>query len=150
MEKQFDAAFDWDGTLTSEDGPIGQDHGAVLDLQPLRLVLAGGFTAAVMTCNVVSYVETILRQNGIPAMADTTMQFKTYPDDLGPGFVIVTNRKVLARFYFDDRGREYHYGMDPRIPVLLLKGQPAAAVASRYTGDKNVSVTDPSTWAPWR
>ena len=115
-ENQFDIAFDWDGTLTSGDGPIGQDNGAEIDLYPLRLCLEAGRTVAVMTCNEAPYVASVLASRGITAFADTAMAHKV-PDGEFGGQVLVTNRKVLAAVYADDRNITWKFGDDPRYPL---------------------------------
>ena len=119
-ESQFDIAFDWDGTLTSADGPIGRDNGAAINLEPLTRVLDAGYTAAIMTCNDPLYVAHILEQYGVPTHPDTVFQYKI-PDPLFTGKVLVTGRKVLARVYADDRNILYQYGMNPRIPLIAAQ-----------------------------
>jgi hypothetical protein len=149
-EPQFDVAFDWDGTLTSGDGPVGQDNGQKLNLLPLELIRAKGYAVAIMTCNEAGYVAQVLQRAGIPARADMQMEHKIPPQDLGQQ-VVVTQRKVLSRFYVDDRNIEWRYGDNPQRILDRLAGKDdILVIGSRYTGDRNVSVTDPSTWAPWR
>ena len=121
MENQFDLSFDWDGTLTSGDGPIAQDNGAEINLFPLFAAWQRGLVCAVMTCNDPRYVAEVIRGDekyGMPAQADVRMECKTppYPDGL---IVIVTQRKVLARRYIDDRNITWRFGDDPE---LIFKG----------------------------
>ena len=115
-ESQFDLAFDWDGTLTSAGAaPIGQDNpGVIIDVTPLKMALSRGLQVAVMTCNVPSYVARILWDRGIRALPDNDMQYKIPPVSLG-NRVLVTNRKVLASRYIDDRGMNWKFGDDPEL-----------------------------------
>ena len=115
MENQFDLSFDWDGTLTSGDGPIGQDNGAVIDVTPLRIALSKRLRVAVMTCNEPWYVAARLQGQGIAGIADTSMQHKTPPPWLESQMVMVTNRKVLSRVYVDDRNIAWRFGDDPEL-----------------------------------
>lgn len=114
MENQFDLSFDWDGTLTSSDGPIGQDNGAEIDLTPLKLALERGLTVAVMTCNDPIYVAEVLRQQGIRSAADRNFSCKT-PQAWAGNAVIVTGRKVLSARYVDDRNITWRFGDDPEL-----------------------------------
>jgi hypothetical protein len=121
MEDQFDLSFDYDGTLTSQDGPIGQDNGSEVDLTPLYMAWTRGLRCAVMTCNDPRYVAEVIRsdeKHGIPAQADIRMEHKTppFPDGL---VVVVTQRKVLAKRYIDDRNITWRFGDDPE---LIFKG----------------------------
>jgi hypothetical protein len=122
-ESEFDLAFDWDGTLTSAGAaPIGQDNpGVIIDTFPLKLALSRGLSVAVMTCNTPRYVTGILRDQGIGAYADYSMQYKTPPSWLG-GLVLVTGRKVLAKRYVDDRGCHWQFGDDPEL-IFSSKGK---------------------------
>ena len=119
-ESQFDIAFDWDGTLTSGDGPTGQDNGAEINLRPLTIILSYGYTAAIMTCNDPEYVAGILEDRDIPAYADPSNQHKI-PDPVFTGKVLVTGRKVLARVYVDDRNVLFRYGMSAWIPYTAMQ-----------------------------
>lgn len=118
MENQFDLSFDWDGTLTSGDGPIGQDNGAEIDLAPLRLALERGLTVAVMTCNDPMYVASVLAAHGIAAWANADMSYKT-PRPGRENLVMVSSRKVLSSRYIDDRNITWRFGDDPE---LIFKG----------------------------
>jgi len=115
-ESQFDLAFDWDGTLTSAGAaPVGRDNpGVSIDLTPVRMALSRGLQVAVMTCNDVGYVAAALYRHGVLGYPDHEMQYKIPPVFLG-GYVLVTNRKVLARKYIDDRGMHWQFGDDPEL-----------------------------------
>lgn len=120
-EPQFDVSFDWDGTLTSGDGPIGQDNGAVIDLAPLQACLDAGLSCAIMTCNQPSYVAGVLREHQIPVFCDEGFLHKIPHPDFD-GMVLVTQRKVLARVYADDRGLRFRWRSHrPGYIVTLLQ-----------------------------
>lgn len=105
-------AVDCDGLLNNKgEGRIGVDNGAIWDLSPLRKALALGCRVAIMTCNDLVYVAGVLQERGVDAYADLAREYKVPPFD--DGTVLVTDRKVLADQYWDDRGRQLAYGQDP-------------------------------------
>lgn len=128
-EPMFDVAFDCDGTLTSAAyAPIGQDNGQTWDLRLLTMCLDAGWQVGVMTCNVAAHVAAQLETHGVHAYADEAMTHKIPPPGGHPvtgraRYVLVTNRKLLALWYLDDRNIEYKYG-DPIGPVAARMGLP--------------------------
>lgn len=109
-------AFDCDGTLNSKgEGQIGVENGAQWDLTPVKAALALGCRVAVMTCNVPEFVAGKLRDHGIAAYADDRREYKVPP--FTDGTVLVTDRKVLADFYVDDRN--VHFAFGDSVPALF-------------------------------
>ncbi len=108
-------AFDWDGTLTNESiTPVGTDDpDRVIELAPLKMALDAGHIAVVMTCNEPGYVADILRDHGIHAVTDPWLQVAAWDGGADGKTVLVTNRKVLADLYVDDRAFRYRFGDDP-------------------------------------
>lgn len=99
-------AFDWDGVVHEHaafTAPMGN-----CDLELLREAIARGYSVAVMTCNNVGYVSGYLRDHGFRVYADTAMRYMDW--ESAGDLVLVTNRKVCAGLYADDKGFEYHYG----------------------------------------
>ncbi|SRR6266568_460225 len=109
-------AFDWDGTLNNTPVTHGNDpaimRGQVCDLTPLHAVMASGHRVAIMTAGDPLFVLGRLLDRKVPAFADTAMEHKVPPS---AGMVMVTNRKVLADVYVDDRALRWRFGMDASV-----------------------------------
>jgi len=104
-------AFDCDGTLNDMAvGQIGVDNGARWDITVLLTAMRLGCRVAVMTCNDPAYVAAKLQELGVKAYADVAREHKVPP---WLGVVLVTDRKVLADEYLDDRNVAYKFGDDP-------------------------------------
>lgn len=115
-------AFDCDGVLTDQGTTtIGEDTDRKWDITPIRLALTRGFSVAVMTCNVVTYVAARLRDQGLTAFADEDMSIKAWNGGTDGCTVLVTGRKVLADRYIDDHGMGWAFGDDPE---LIFAGLP--------------------------
>lgn len=103
-------AFDFDGVLSK-----GTRYHWPLDELDLSLIAGAherGYAVAVMTCNDVTRVAGALRQRGLRVFADVRMTREFWSD---PEVVLVTNRKVAAKLYVDDRAVRYQYGQPASV-----------------------------------
>lgn len=114
-------AFDWDGTLTNKGDTSTGRAGITYDLAPVMCAMAAGHRVAIMTADPdnLQRIPAILAQYGITSYADVTMQCKM-PRMVGE--VLVTNRKVLADVYVDDRAMRWQFGMDETIIERMING----------------------------
>lgn len=138
-------AIDFDGVLTPS--PEACWPPAEVDLTLIRLAQARGYAVAIMTCNAdVRRVAAELVARGIAAVADPAMSHRSWSD---PGTVLVTNRKVIADFYVDDRAVRYRFG-DPVPAIFGRAGELAAAPCPRgpHWGAHGAAGVLP--WAIWR
>src|SRR5947209_4802578 len=93
--------FDFDGVLSEGRGyhwPLtGLDTGLITEAHER------GYAAAVMTCNDVERVARELRRHKIDAIADPHMTHMNWTGGKTGRQVLVTGRKLAAKFYVDDR-----------------------------------------------
>lgn len=106
MGSEWTIAFDYDGTLTS-----GNRTGAEADFRPLAEAIRRGYSVAVMTCNDIFHVSAVLNRSGITTQTDPAMRIWLWEN--AGSVVLVTNRKVWAAIYPDDRGFQWQHGDDP-------------------------------------
>lgn len=99
--------FDFDGVL-HESAEYRYPMGKVrLDL--ITQAQDRGYAVAIMTCNDVLYVAAYLRGRGVKAVSDAQMKRVWWSGGEDGKDVLVTNRKIPARAYIDDRAINYHY-----------------------------------------
>src|SRR5216684_3947515 len=67
-----------------------------------------------MTCNDVGRVARELRRHKINAIADPYMTHMDWTGGKTGREVLVTGRKLAAKFYVDDRNINHQYGQDPQ------------------------------------
>jgi len=107
QERRGTVCFDFDGTLT-EGAEYTPDIGHV-DVGGIRRAQAMGYSVAIMTCSPARHVVRALERAGIEAHADQEMVFASWHERRA---VLVTQRKVCAVAYFDDRAHQFRYGQD--------------------------------------
>lgn len=93
--------FGFDGVLSqgrSYHWPLTR-----LDVSPLRQAHERGYACAVMTCNTVPWVVVALWRTGIKATADDYRDNQEWNGGRDGRRVLVTNRKLAAVAYVDDR-----------------------------------------------
>lgn len=108
-------SFDFDGTLTDSRGYRWPVKG--LDLTPVTEALARGYAVHVLTVNDTYRVAGTLRAAGIDAVSDDGRNPWMVEWDGGHDGtkVLVTNRKLKARAYIDDRGLYWRHGMPTEV-----------------------------------
>jgi hypothetical protein len=125
-------AFDWDGVLHSAtEFQLTFDQ---IDLAPVREALARGWTVGVMTANdLIEDIALALMRQGIRAFADHFGRCREgFP---GSNLVVVSNYKLWADVFVDDRAVRYQFGES--VPLLmgevevLLESQRLAKEAAR-------------------
>ncbi len=102
--------LDFDGVLHEHRGyrwPLGETDFSLITKAQDR-----GYAAAVMTCNDVRLVAAALRRQGFRATADVRMVREYWHD---PVAVLVTNRKISATLYVDDKAVNYQYGQPAEV-----------------------------------
>jgi hypothetical protein len=103
-------AFDFDGVLHSKvhySATWGE-----LDFTGLTKAQKRGWAVGVMTCNDVHRVAALLVRAGFKVFADRGMT-QMFWDGGDDGLtVIVTNRKLAASRYLDDKGQNFQFGQD--------------------------------------
>jgi 8-oxo-dGTP pyrophosphatase MutT (NUDIX family) len=105
-------AFDFDGVLHEHRGWVSK-FGRI-NVEPLRMAQRKGYATAVMTCNDVGRVATILRvKYNLRTVPDLQMRNMGWDGGKDGRQVLVTNRKLAARMYVDDRAFHWTYGSDP-------------------------------------
>lgn len=110
-------AVDCDGTLNNKpEGQTGVDNGATWNFALIRYAVKLGCRVGIMTCNDPFYVAGVLEEHGIPAVADLAREYKIPPWD---DAVLVTDRKILADWYIDDRNALFRYG--DSVPGLFAR-----------------------------
>lgn len=102
-------AFDFDGVL--HEHPRYHWPAGRLDLEPLNEAIRRGYHVAVMTCNVPKMVGDLLEARGLKVYVDKEMKYGRWDQK---GIVLVTNRKVSAVAYVDDRAIRWTIGSNPR------------------------------------
>lgn len=103
-------AFDFDGVLHQHPKyhwPLG-----ATDFDVMREAMARGYSVAVVTANVVSMVGDVLAKQGFTVLVDKDMNRARWAQQ---GTVLVTNRKIPALAYVDDRAIRWTYGQDPAV-----------------------------------
>lgn len=108
-------AFDFDGVL--HENPHYKWPLDAVDLGLLRKAHARGYAVAIMTCNDVTRVARFLRKSGFRAVADTKMTRMHWSD---PEAILVTNRKLVADFYVDDKAVRYRFGQPHEVIFDLV------------------------------
>ena len=118
-------AFDWDGVL--QQSPHYLAPGSwVLDVSPMTAVLAAGYCCAVMTCNVCENVAAALHHAGLSIALDPAMTRGFWDGEEDGRTVLVTNRKIAAVMYVDDRALHWTYGQDPQVILDALEARRVA------------------------
>jgi hypothetical protein len=110
-------AFDFDGVLHAE--PRGGITWSEIDLTLIADCHARGIAVAIMTCNDTYRVAAVVRQRGFQVVDDNVTDFG-WPRGSPPwnGYadgktVLVTNRKVLASRYIDDKAHRHLFEWGP-------------------------------------
>jgi hypothetical protein len=104
-------SFDFDGVLSEGRGyhwPVRK-----LDLTVLRQALDRGYAVHVLTANDVDKVAWALASQGIDAVHDACPRNREWLGGPSGRVVLVTNRKLKARAYVDDRALRWQFGDDP-------------------------------------
>jgi 8-oxo-dGTP pyrophosphatase MutT (NUDIX family) len=108
-------ALDFDGVLSKGAGyhwPLTE-----VNLDLIKLVQDRGYAAAIVTCNDVAKVAAELRRHGLSAVADPHMVRTSWHDR---DAVLVTNRKIAASLYVDDKAVCYLYGQPASVVLDAL------------------------------
>jgi hypothetical protein len=101
-------AFDFDGVL-HEHGKMRWPAGR-LDFAPLREAMKRGYAVTIMTANIPASVGRELEKHGFKVYVDSKMSYSRWASK---GVILVTNRKVSAVAYVDDRAIHWTFGSDP-------------------------------------
>ena len=101
-------AFDFDEVL-HEHGKMRWPVGRV-DFAPLREAMRRGYAVSIVTANIPASVGKELERHGFKVYVDTKM---TYSRWAYKNVILVTNRKVSAVAYVDDRAIHWVFGSDP-------------------------------------
>lgn len=110
MNRKGCFAFDFDGTIHAHAG-YRAEFGHI-DTCGLDKAFELGYCVAVMTCNDVDRVAAALEALGYTVLADAGMTRLFWNGGPDGRTVLVTNRKVAASAYFDDRAFNLKYGQD--------------------------------------
>lgn len=112
-------AFDWDGVM-HEHGGYRTTWGKI-DTTLIDMAHARKFAVAIQTCNDTWRIANLLAKRGYKVQDDNARpvsgSLRGSPSWYGgeDGYrILVTNRKVCAKFYVDDRGLQYDFRTDPR------------------------------------
>lgn len=108
-------ALDFDGVI--HENPHYKWPLDAVDLGLIRKAHARCYAVAIMTCNDVSLVAKFLRQSGFRAVADLKMTRHSWHD---PESILVTNRKITADFYVDDKAVRYRFGQSHEVIFDLV------------------------------
>lgn len=160
--------FDFDGVL-HEHASYTQRDGKV-DFSLITEGFQRGFAAAVITANIPDRVGWSLRKAGFSVVVDNDMRYPAWSGGSGGRHVLVTNRKISAFRYVDDRAISYRFGEPTQyvweevdqaegyaycpagrhwgafgaagvVPCTLLEGQ-----AWVLLGKRSSLVSQPNTW----
>jgi 8-oxo-dGTP diphosphatase len=99
--------FDYDGVLSKN--PRFQWPLDEVDFSPITEAQDHGYAVAIVTCNVPYLVARELEKHGFQALPDPDMEHRSWHDQ---EVVLVTNFKLPAKMYVDDKGFSWHYGQD--------------------------------------
>lgn len=110
---------DFDGVLHEHDHYVAV-HGKV-DTSLITELHRAGYAVAVITANNVGMVATTLRKNGVRVLADEKCQQGHWNGGKDGKLVLVTNRKVAAMMYVDDRAHRFEYGRDVKSVISELR-----------------------------
>lgn len=102
-------AFDYDGVLHSS--PKMRWPPKEIDFGPLREAQRRGYAVTIMTCNTIASVGKLLEQHGFKVYVDHK---RSYTRWAFKNVILVTNMKVSAVAYVDDRAIHWTFGSDPR------------------------------------
>jgi 8-oxo-dGTP diphosphatase len=113
--------FDFDGVL--HESPEWAPVMGRIDVTPIEQALKRGYSCAVMTCNDVRNVAAELNKRGIHATPDPDMRHASWHGGQSGKEVLVTGRKLTARYYVDDRAIHYRYGDGPSRLWATIAGR---------------------------
>lgn len=107
-ERKGTLAFDFDGVFH----PNSRFHWPLerADFGPLREAMDRGYAVAIVTGNFPHLVAAELGKHGFKTLLDPGMSRARWEE---VGRVLVTNRKISALAYVDDRGIRWSFGQDP-------------------------------------
>lgn len=141
-------SVDFDGVL--HDYTLGWNDGILADIDTslIARLHEAGYAVCISTCRTVSKVDAVLRSRGFQVVADRQMT-RAFWDGGPDGYaVLVTNRKVAAVAYIDDRAVHYRYeDRDARqeevlVLVARLAGHSDGWKPSRRSGSDPMGTTD--------
>ena len=123
-------AFDFDGVV--HENPEWAPKFSAIDIEGLELFQNAGYAVSIMTCNDVDRVAAALRRFGFDTYEDHRMRLWQWNGGRTGLTVLVTNRKVSAAMYLDDRGFRFRFGDDWQEALAELgqrQSEPAREVA---------------------
>lgn len=124
-------SVDFDGVLHSYH--LGWHDGSVygdMDISLVTRLHDLGYAVAVSTARPIGPAVIALRRLGLSVLQDTFMRNEFWNGGASGTVVLVTNRKIAAIAYIDDRAIHYRFGQGhPRIDEVVglvgdLGGQP--------------------------
>lgn len=122
---------DFDGVLNNSSGPYHQNHfGAPLveGLRLLRLLLEDGYNVVILTARKeTDSVALWLKDHGFPGM-------------------FVTNTKVPAQAYVDDRGVHWHEGQTAEVAMSEIEKRPGRVIHGSVA--KRIFAHHRNSWNP--
>jgi len=106
-------SFDFDGVLHEHRNWRGTFGNVSAEL--IFEAQERGWAVGVSTCNDVTRVAAALRRQGVRVLIDHDMKHSDWNGGRDGKLVVVTNRKLSAHAYVDDRNIKYVYGQDDNL-----------------------------------
>jgi 3-deoxy-D-manno-octulosonate 8-phosphate phosphatase KdsC-like HAD superfamily phosphatase len=114
--------LDFDGVIHSyEKGWNGGVIYGNIDAQGIRLLLAAGYAVAIFTCRDVQTVANALTPYGFDIVTDDDDHTLFWDGGANGTEILVTNFKVSAVAYIDDRAVPHKYGGNWQVAIAAVR-----------------------------